>query len=111
MKKKIEKIIISLTQDTYPTFKDLKNLNLQDDDQIICEYDSLDGWTIEVTRLVEETDEEESKRIERMKITQKMLKQTRYQNYLKLKEEFDNEQNTSNKSSRFAKSTESLYNK
>lgn len=81
-----------------PTWKELKDVELQDDDLITISYEeayysennSYDGhWFIDVQRQREETDEEYQERLERTKNSEAMLKKNRYQQYLKLKEEFE----------------------
>jgi len=84
-----------------PTWKELKDFELQDDDLVTISYEepyysennSYDGhWFIDVQRQREETDEEYQERIKANEVSKEMLRKNRYQQYLKLKEEFENEQ-------------------
>jgi hypothetical protein len=82
--------------DEYPTWKNIKDLQFDDDDRIRISYEdpyesSYGGWNIEVEREMEETDEEYEKRMENKKVTDEILKKHRYENYLRLKKEFENE--------------------
>lgn len=81
-----------------PTWKELKDFELQDDDLVVISYEepyysennSYDGhWFIDVQRLREETDEEYEARITANEKYKQELKEKRYQQYLKLKEEFE----------------------
>lgn len=82
-----------------PKWKDIKDIQFQDSDIIFIGYDeglvseneSYDAhWFCSVERFRDETDEEMRKRIhEAEKFTERMKKK-RYENYLKLKEEFEN---------------------
>jgi hypothetical protein len=86
--------------DEYPTWKDINYIQFEDDDRIRISYEepyysensSNDGeWHIEVEREIEETDEEYEKRMENKRWTDEILKKQRYENYLRLKKEFENE--------------------
>jgi len=79
-----------------PTWKDIKHLNLQDDDIIAMyedtnEYDNLEGYIISVNRWVEETDQEFQKRLQDIEDVKKRTLKMQYDTYLKLKEKFENE--------------------
>lgn len=63
-----------------------KNLQLEDDDN----FDYHGYWHNQITRMVEETDEEFNKRIARNNKSAEEMKQRKYESYLKLKEEFEN---------------------
>jgi hypothetical protein len=95
----IKKCLFWKLFDNQPTWKDIKHLDLQDDDEIICSYeehsenDEDSYWFISVVRWNEETDEEFKKRLEELEDNKKRLKKMRYQSYLKLKEEFENNEN------------------
>lgn len=98
---KIKKEIFWKQSDECFKWKDIKHIQFEDEDEIISTYEepyyseneSHDGYyLIEVRRMVEETDEEFKKRIESNERHSEELKQRRYQTYLKLKEEFENEQ-------------------
>lgn len=76
----------------------LDDLDIQPEDRVNIEYreeeyrsdgGSPAGWYIEVTRTRLETDKEFKERVEMEERWQKNLKKRRYENYLKLKEEFE----------------------
>lgn len=77
-------------------WKDIKDLQLEDDDIIHSGWVDDEGFDhhgyyhVGIMRMVEETDEEFEKRIERNKRYAEEMKRKRYENYLKLKEEFEN---------------------
>jgi hypothetical protein len=86
--------------DEYPTWKDIKNIQFEDDDRIRISYEepyysenssSDGGWHIEVEREIEETDEEYEKRMEKKRWKDEIFKKQRYEHYLQLKKEFENE--------------------
>ena len=93
----IKKEIFWQDQDNQPTWKDIKHIEFQDDDDITIAYEycvddsNTDGWVISVERWVEETDEQFEKRLKRIKEEKERMKKMRYENYLKLKAEFENE--------------------
>ena len=102
-RKKVEKQIFWKQKDQPFTWKDIKHLEFEDDDQItLCwvepyysENESWDGhFHAEVIRFVEETDEQYEKRVKRLEEDRKRLRENRYQNYLRLKKEFENENNS-----------------
>jgi hypothetical protein len=74
---------------------DIKHLELEDDDVIHSgwvddeNFDYHGYWRNEITRMVEETDEEFAKRVANNELNNKWAKERRYENYLKLKEEFE----------------------
>jgi len=83
--------------DYYVRFKDIPKY-IQENDIIIIqneeahysENDSYDGYTVlAIYREREENDEEYNKRISKKKTHDEYVKQKRYENYLKLKEEFE----------------------
>lgn len=93
----LTEIVFSEHKDTPFTWKDIKKIEFQDDDEISIHYEepyysennSWDGhYVAQVERKVLETDEEFNRRIERLKNDKKELKKRRYENYLELKEEF-----------------------
>lgn len=97
-KKLITYTVFYKTFPSKPIWKELKDVELQDDDTVIISYEeghqsesnSYDGfWFIEVNRQREETDEECAKRIESNKVVKEMLKKNRYKYYLELKKEFE----------------------
>ena len=88
------------SMDEYPTWKNIKDIQFEDDDRIRVSYEepyhsenSSDdgGWHIEVEREIEETDEDYKKRMEVKRWTDEILKKQRYESYLRLKKEFENE--------------------
>lgn len=85
--------------DEYPTWKDIKDIQFEDDDRIRISYEepyhsennSYDGgWVIEVEREMEETDEEYERRMERKKSDEEWQNKRNYEIYLKLKKQFEN---------------------
>lgn len=94
----IRKEIFWKDQDNQPTWKDIKHIEFQDDDIISVAYEdyaedgSGDCWIISVDRWVEETDEQFEKRLQKIEDNKKRLKNMRYESYLKLKAEFENEE-------------------
>lgn len=95
---KIKKDIEDIQSDKPITWKDIKDFQLEDDDEISIGYEepyysennSWDGfYYCRVERMVEETDEEYEDRMERKRSTDAMLKKNRYEQYLKLKKEFE----------------------
>jgi len=75
------------------TWSDIKHLELEDDDiiQSTYEYDEDGGGFFgQITRMVEETDEQFQKRQDDLERQSKWAKEQRFKNYLKLKEEFEN---------------------
>jgi hypothetical protein len=75
------------------TWSDIKHLELEDDDiiQSTYEYDEDGcGFFGQITRMVEETDEQFQKRQDDLERQSKWAKEQRFKNYLKLKEEFEN---------------------
>lgn len=96
----VEKEILRLQSQKPFTWKDLKDVKFQDNDRFEIGHD--EGFYSEnnswdphyyavVTRMVEETDEQFEKRQERIKQDAKWARERRYENYLKLKKEFENE--------------------
>lgn len=97
---KIWKTIFFHDMDEYPTWKDIKDIQFEDDDRIRISYEepfysennSHDGgWVIEVEREMEETDEEYERRMSNKRMTDEILKKQRYESYIKLKKEFEDE--------------------
>jgi hypothetical protein len=78
-----------------PRWKDLKHSEYQEDDLIHIgyeedEYGNDGGWFISVERERLETDEEYNERMKRNERFLEDSKKQRYERYLKLKEEFEN---------------------
>jgi len=92
---KVEKQIFRGNNTRQLKWSDIKHLELEDDDIIHAGWVEDEGfdyhgyWHNEITRMVEETDEQFEKRIADNKRTAKFLKERRYENYLKLKAEFE----------------------
>jgi len=85
-------------QDTPYTKEYLDKLNLEKDDVINISWEEEEycsdggipaGWYITVQRSRLETDEEYAERVERDKFMNEDLKKRRYENYLRLKKEFE----------------------
>lgn len=74
---------------------DIKHLQLEDNDIIHSgwvddeNFDYHGYWHNQITRMIEETDEEFENRIAAAKRSNEEMKQRRYKSYLKLKEEFE----------------------
>lgn len=97
----VEEEIFDVTKDTPFTWKDLKHIQFQDDDTINVRYEegfysennSWDGgFVATVTRYRPETPEEQAERIEVTRKTKERLKRQRYERYLELKKEFENDE-------------------
>ena len=97
---KIKKDIEDIQIDNPITWKDIKDFQFEDDDIISIGYEegyysennSWDGfYYCRVERMVEETDEEYEDRMERKRSTESTLKKNRYEQYLRLKKEFETE--------------------
>lgn len=80
------------------TWKDIKHLDLQDDDIITAQYEDSyysenESWeahySCTISRLIEESDEEFNERILWVKQRQEESRNERYERYLKLKKEFE----------------------
>jgi hypothetical protein len=86
---KKEKQIFHHGKDRQMVWGDIKHLELEDDDVIhSCWVDDDGYWHGEITRMVEETDEQFAKRIAGNELNAKWAKERRYESYLKLKKEF-----------------------
>jgi hypothetical protein len=76
---------------------DIKHLQLEDDDLIYSAWEENSEaeyqgyWHASITRMVEETDKQFQERMKDIERQYKWAKEQRYKNYLKLKEEFENE--------------------
>jgi hypothetical protein len=97
---KIKKEVLDIQSDEYITWKDIKDFQFEDDDIVsigweepyYSENNSWDGFHYcRVERMVEETNEEYEDRMERKRNSESMLKKNRYEQYLKLKKEFEGE--------------------
>jgi hypothetical protein len=95
---KIKKEVLDIRCDKQITWKEIKDFQFEDDDIVsigweepyYSENNSWDGfYYCRVERMVEETDEEYEDRMERKRSTDAMLKKNRYEQYLKLKKEFE----------------------
>ena len=100
-KTKIKKDVFFLEKDTPITWKEIKDFQFEDDDIININSeepyysDKINSWDMFfyccVERMVEETDKEYVDRMERKRATDALLKKNRYEQYLKLKKEFETE--------------------
>ena len=101
-KKTIETIVFEKVNTRKPfTWKDIKDFNFEDDDIIEMGYvapwengpdnSGGDHYHISITRQRLETDDEYQRRLKREVKEAEELKQRRYQTYIKLKKEFENE--------------------
>jgi hypothetical protein len=97
---KVEKQIFRKQKDQPFKWKDIKNLELEDDDFLnfhweegyYSENNSCDGhFNGEIIRMVEETDEQFKRRMEIIERDSKWARERRYESYLKLKAEFETE--------------------
>jgi hypothetical protein len=95
---KIKKEVLDIRCDKQITWKEIKDFQFEDDDIVsigwaepyYSESNSWDGYCYcRVERMVEETDEEFEDRMERKRSTYALLKKNRYEQYLKLKKEFE----------------------
>ena len=95
---KIKKDVLDIRSDYPVTWKDIKYFLFEDNDKInigweepyYSENNSYDGfYYCRVERMVEETDEEYENRMERKRSSESILKKNRYEQYLKLKKEFE----------------------
>jgi len=97
---KVKKTVFNKRKDDPFTWKDIKHFKFEDDDVIRLEYvesyysenNSYDEhYMAEVIRMVEETDEQFERRIKDIERDKEWAKKRRYESYLKLKEEFENQ--------------------
>ena len=94
---KREKQIFNHIENRLIEWRDIKHLELEDGDVISScwvddeNYEYNGYWHGEITRMVEETDEQFQKRIASNELNSKWAKEKRYESYLKLKKEFENE--------------------
>jgi hypothetical protein len=87
-----EKELICMFIDEPPVWKDIKHIELEDDDMIQMSWDEHDDcYCVRVVRWIEETDEEYQERLQYMSESENRAKERRRQHYLKLKAEFENE--------------------
>lgn len=108
-KKLVEKSVLNEVYRNPVTWKQIKDFKFEDDDIIEIGYvepwengpdnSGGDHYEVNITRQRLETDDEFNKRIEKEKDYQKWLKERRYENYLKLKQEFEPENNKENDNS------------
>jgi hypothetical protein len=91
---KKKKQIFHHGKDRQMIWGDIKHLELEDDDVIHSCWVDDDNfeyhgyWHGEIIRMVEETDEQFTKRIAGNELNAKWAKERRYESYLKLKKEF-----------------------
>lgn len=98
MKQELPTVIFSLTKDEPISWKDVKHIDFQDKDKLIIQYvepfysenESYDGYYMaEVIRDITETDEQYEKRLKQEEEQNKLLRERRYESYLRLKKEFE----------------------
>lgn len=86
-------------KDAQLTWGDIKHLQLEDDDVIRASWEDDDNfdnngyWHGEITRMVEETDDQFAKRQADNERMNRWAKEQRRASYLKLKKEFEDEDN------------------
>lgn len=94
MKQIIKKEIFSYERWSEIKWKDIKHIQFEDEDIIefdVCEqYPGEYGFTVNIVRLVEETDEELIIRLQQESDAELKAKEKRYETYLKYKDEFEN---------------------
>ena len=83
--------IFWMHKETEIRWKDIKHIGFQDDDIIRCytNYED-DSFYANVLRKELETDEQFEVRMKQNEVMKELSKERRYQQYLKLKEEFGN---------------------
>jgi hypothetical protein len=95
---KKEKEIYSIKRQTKIKWSDIKHLKMEDDDILHIGFDEgyyseNESWEpyyfANVTRMVEETDAERDERVRMAQFHTEEMKKRRYDNYLKLKMEFE----------------------
>jgi hypothetical protein len=92
---KVEKQIYWGKNNDPMTWEDIKHLQLEDDDIIQSGWVDDDNsdlrgyWHSEITRMVEETDEQFEKRQADNERMNRWAEERRYESYLKLKKEFE----------------------
>lgn len=86
--------------DSQLKWKDIKHLQFEDDDIIRAGWEEDDNfdhggyWHGEITRMVEETDDQFAKRQAANELEDKWARERRLASYLRLKAEFENEDNS-----------------
>ena len=91
-KKIISKEIFWMCSENQIRWKDIKHIDFQDDDIIQCCHNEDDDlFYASVSRYELETDEQFEERKRTYEKMREISKENRYQQYLKLKEEFDNQ--------------------
>ena len=88
----VENKIFWFCSDKPIRWKDIKHIEFQDDDTIHCTHDEDDDlFYVSVLRYELETDEQFEERKKIYETMKDLSKERRYRQYLKLKEEFNNE--------------------
>jgi hypothetical protein len=91
-KKIISNEIFWMCSENQIRWKDIKHIDFQDDDIIQCCHNEDDDlFYVSVSRYELETDEQFEERKRTYEKMREISKENRYQQYLKLKEEFDNQ--------------------
>ena len=88
-KKIVNREIFRMVKDSAFTWKDIKHIEFQDDDEIGIEEDDDGSFYACVFRRELETDKEFAERKQTIETMKEISKKQRYQQYLKLKEEFE----------------------
>lgn len=97
-RKLIKKDIIHLHKDKPIKWKDIKDIHFEDEDEIKVAYDEgyyseNNSWDphyyVTVTREILETDHEMAKRLTKESEQKQEMRNRRYEQYLKLKKEFE----------------------
>jgi hypothetical protein len=88
-KKIVNREIFRKVKYTPFTWKDIKHIEFQDDDEIGIEEDDDGSFYACVFRKELETDKEFEERKQTIETMKEISKKQRYQQYLKLKEEFE----------------------
>ena len=109
-KVKVKEIIHWSQKDNHYLWKDIKHVPFEDDDVIQVQYvepyysenESYDGHFIcEISRMVEETDEQFEMRMKRRERIIEDGKKRRYENYLKLKAQSTTTNHVNNQNSKY----------
>jgi predicted transcriptional regulator len=86
--------LLEFGQESPVKWKHLKDFEFQDEDTIIVQYQERDDeYYVCVSRMMEETDEQYEERMEAALTLSAQLQARRYQQYLKLKKEFEDFEN------------------
>lgn len=96
-----ERVLFNKQKGTRITWADIKNFKFEDNDLIEIAYDEghvsennswEPHWYVQIIRLTEESDHEFKKRLEQNARDAEWARERRYESYLKLKAEFEDEE-------------------